>query len=72
MISKRVVVQGEGPLGTTKIDQRSNSPGLRITRSCLMQNLDVDMTGFREAVRVEGSSSVQPLLLSCIIRCAPG
>ena len=70
VVSKRVVLQGEGHLGAIRIDQRTNSAGLRLTRSCLLMNLDIDMTGFREAVRVEGSAGVQPLLLSCIVRCA--
>ena len=70
VVDKRVVLQGEGGLGEAKIDQRTNSPGLRLGRSCLLMNLDVDMTGFREAARVEGPASVQPLLLSCILRCS--
>jgi hypothetical protein len=36
----------------------------------VVRNLDIDMTGFREAVLVEGKASVRPLLQRCIIRSA--
>ena len=71
MVDKRVLIQGEGVLGEARLDQRSNSPGLRLARSCWLRGLDLDMTGFREAVRIQGGPSVQPLLSSCIIRRAP-
>ena len=34
----------------------------------MVRNLDIDMTGFRAAVLVEGKASVRPLLQRCIIR----
>lgn len=36
----------------------------------MVRNLDIDMTGFREAVLVEGKASIRPLLQRCIIRLA--
>jgi hypothetical protein len=36
----------------------------------VVRNLDIDMTGFREAVLVEGKSAVRSLLQRCIIRSA--
>ena len=68
MVDKRILIEGEGLLGEARLDQRANSPGLRLRRSCWLRNLDLDMTGFREAVRIEGGPAVQPLLSSCILR----
>lgn len=31
-------------------------------------NIEVDMTGFREAVMITGSENVRPLLQNCCIR----
>lgn len=59
---------GEGALGEASIDQRANCPTFRITRACVVRNVDIDMTGFREAVMVEGPTSLQPLIQGCIIR----
>lgn len=67
-IDKRLLISGEGRLGETQIDQRANSPTFRIRRTCVIQNLDLDMTGFRECVNVGGSSFVHPLVSSCKIR----
>ncbi|EIE22744.1 hypothetical protein COCSUDRAFT_16318 [Coccomyxa subellipsoidea C-169] len=69
-VSKRVLIRGEGSLGETRIDHRANCPTLRISRSCVIQDLDIDMTGFREALKVEGAASVQPVCQNCIIRCS--
>ena len=68
VVGKRVLIEGEGLLGEARLDQRANSPGMRLRRSCWLRNLDLDMTGFREAVCIEGGPSVQPLLSSCILR----
>ena len=67
---KRLLIQGEGRLGETKVDQRANSPTFRITRSCVVRNLDLDMTGFHEAVVVTGGAGVAPIIDGCIIRWA--
>ena len=74
-IDKRLLIRGEGRLGETQIDQRANSPTFRIQRTCVIHNLDLDMTGFRECLFVGGSVSVHPLVSSCKIRfvpCLPG
>jgi hypothetical protein len=68
-IDKRRLICGEGRLGETQIDQRANSPTFRISRTCVIHNLDLDMTGFRECLNVGGSSNVHPLVSSCKIRC---
>lgn len=67
-VSKRVLIRGEGTLGETRIDHRANCPALRVSRTCLIRDLDVDMTGFREAVKIEGPVHTQPAFLNCIIR----
>ncbi|KAK9828720.1 hypothetical protein WJX72_001708 [[Myrmecia] bisecta] len=69
-IDKRILIRGEGLLGETRIDQRANCPTFRISRNCVIQNIDVDMTGFREAIMVTGPKEVQPLIEDCIIRCS--
>ena len=66
-VSKRVLIFGEGVLGEVTVDQRANSPAFRISRSCVIQNLSLDMTGFRECVSVTGSNSVLTLLRDCNI-----
>ena len=70
-IDKRLLIRGEGRLGETQIDQRANSPTFRIRRTCVIHNLDLDMTGFRECLFVGGAASVHPLVSSCKIRFAP-
>lgn len=67
-MNKRLLIKGEGALGEARIDHRSNAPAFRISRSCVLHGIDIDMTGFREAVKVEGTSQVQPLIQNCIIR----
>ena len=69
-IDKRVYIRGEGSLGETKIDHRANAPCFRIRRTCLIQNLDLDMTGFRECVCVAGNARVEAFLRDCNIRLA--
>ncbi|KAK9904188.1 hypothetical protein WJX75_006312 [Coccomyxa subellipsoidea] len=69
-VSKRVLIRGEGTLGETRIDHRANCPALRVSRTCLIRDLDIDMTGFREAVKIEGPAHTQPAFLNCIIRCS--
>ncbi len=69
-MAKRVLIQGEGALGEARYDMRANSPALRVARACLIRRLDVDMTGFREALLVEGSANAKPAIQDCIIRRA--
>ncbi len=60
---------GEGRLGETVIDQRANSPTFRITRGgVVVKNIDIDMSGFCEAVMVAGGPSVAPLIEDCLIK----
>lgn len=67
-MDKRVLLRGEGSLGETKIDQRANSPAFRIRRTCVIDRLDLDMTGFRECVCTEGTRTTKALILGCRIR----
>ena len=53
-VTKRVLIRGEGrlhPNPETTVDARGNCPYLRITRTCVVQYLDLDFTGFCEAIR---------------------
>ncbi len=67
-VDKRILIHGEGRLGEASLDQRANSPAFRLRRAAVLRNLDVDMTGFREAVLVEGAAALRPLIDGCIIR----
>lgn len=70
-INKRVIIHGEGSLGATVIDQRANVPTFRFVRGgAVVRNLDLDQTGFREAVLVDGPATVAPLIEQCIIKCS--
>lgn len=67
-ITKRILIRGCGPLRETKVDQRANCPIFRITRSAVIMNLEIDMTGFREAVLITGTDKVCPGIQNCTIR----
>jgi hypothetical protein len=69
-LDKRILIQGQGQLGEASLDQRANSPAFRIRRAAVLRNIDIDMTGFREAVLVEGSATLRPLIDGCVIRRA--
>ncbi|GMH45473.1 hypothetical protein BSKO_13430 [Bryopsis sp. KO-2023] len=69
-VDKRVLIRGIGRLGCTKIDQRANSPTFRITASATILNIDLDMTGFRECILVDGDSTCQPIIHNCILKCS--
>ena len=66
-ITKRILLRGSGQLGDTKIDQRANCPTFRVGRSAVILNIEVDMTGFREAVLITGTDRVCPVLQNCSI-----
>ena len=66
-ITKRILLRGSGQLGDTKIDQRANCPTFRIGRSAVIMNIDVDMTGFREAILITGTDRACPVLQNCSI-----
>ena len=68
-IDKRILIRGEGLLGESKIDQRANAPTFRIRRSCLIHDIDLDMTGFRECISVEGAAYTKALIMRCRIKC---
>ena len=71
VLSKRLLIEGEGALGETIIDQRANCPTFRITRGgVVLRNLDLDQTGFREALLVTGGATVRPLLEGCVLKCS--
>ena len=67
-ITKRILLRGSGQLGDTKIDQRANCPTFRIGRSAVITNIEMDMTGFREAILITGTEKVCPVLQNCSFR----
>ncbi|PSC73819.1 Small glutamine-rich tetratricopeptide [Micractinium conductrix] len=70
-LNKRVMIEGEGALGEATIDQRANVPTFRIVRGgVVLRNIDLDQTGYREALLVEGAAGTAPLLLGCRIKCS--
>jgi len=68
-VKKRVLIRGRGNLGETKVDHRGNSPAFRLSSSSVLLNLDLDMTGYREALKFEGSDPSGALVHDCIVRC---
>ena len=52
-MKKRVRIRGSAALGEARLDFRGNSPAFRFRSSSVLLNLDVDFSGFREAVRFE-------------------
>jgi hypothetical protein len=69
-VDKRVLIRGEGRLGDTTVEQRSNSPLMRLSAPAVLQNLVLDLCGFRECLLVEGDARVTPLLEGCTVRCS--
>lgn len=69
-VGRRVLIQGQGSLGETRYDMRGNSPALRLGACCVVRGLDIDMTGFREALKVEGARTARPHISDCLIRRA--
>ena len=67
-ITKRILLRGSGGLGDTKLDQRANCPTFRLGRSAVIMHVEVDMTGFREAILITGTDRVCPVLQDCSIR----
>ncbi len=65
----RVLIHGQAALGEARIDQRANAPAFRLRRTAVLRNVDIDMTGFREALLVEGGPGVKPFVQRCVIRC---
>ena len=69
-VDKRVVIRGEGDFREAVVDARNNSPIFRIQRPCVLMNLDIDFTGFSEAIRVEGKLTCDPLIEHTQIVCS--
>lgn len=70
-ITKRILIEGEGQLGETVVDQRANVPTFKIERGgVVIRNLDIDHTGFREAILIDGTDNVNPLIEGCDIKCS--
>jgi hypothetical protein len=70
-INKRILIEGQGTLGEMVIDQRANCPTFRITRGgVVLRNLDIDHTGFREALLIDGKATVTPFIENCILKCS--
>ena len=70
-VDKRILVRGEGALRDATVDCRNNAPTFRVERSCVLQNLDLDHTGFCEAVLIAGDRRVRPLIERCGIKDSP-
>jgi parallel beta-helix repeat protein len=69
-VNKRVLIRGEGQLGDTVLEQRANAPLFRLLAPAVVQNLVLDLCGFRECISCEGSARCTPLLESCTIKCS--
>lgn len=69
-VDKRVIIRGEGAFREATLDARNNSPIFRITRPCVIQNVDVDFTGFSEAIRIVGDERVKPFIENCRVKCS--
>ncbi|CAG9465959.1 unnamed protein product [Pedinophyceae sp. YPF-701] len=67
-VDKLVHIAGSADGGATVYDHRANCPALHITHDCVLSNLTVDMTGFREGVLVENRCRVA--IDRCVFRCA--
>lgn len=66
-----MLIEGEGALGEAVIDQRANAPTFRITcGGVVLRGIDLDQTGFREALLVAGDAAVVPLIDGCRLRCS--
>jgi tetratricopeptide (TPR) repeat protein len=68
-IKKRILIEGEGMLGDTVLDQRANVPMFKIERGgVVIRNIDLDHTGFRESILIQGPKTSLPLIERCIIK----
>ena len=70
LVDKRILIRGEGALKEATVDCRSNVPLFRVTRPCVIQNVDIDFTGFSQAIHVEGGENVDALIENCRIKCS--
>ena len=69
LVSKRVLIMGEGELGAATLEQRGNAPAFTIQGPAVLMRLAVDLCGFRECVQVVGPLRGAPaLLISCTMR----
>jgi len=41
-----------------------------VTRNAILQNIDIDMTGFRESLYIYGGPKVSPVIEHCRFRCS--
>ncbi|CAK0782952.1 hypothetical protein CVIRNUC_006147 [Coccomyxa viridis] len=67
-VKKRVLIRGSGALGEASLDFRGNSPAFRFRSNSVLINLEIDFSGFREAVRFEEQTGA--LMHRCIIKCS--
>lgn len=67
-VGVRVMIVGEGKLGDTILEQRANTPLLRLSAGCVVRGMELDLCGFGEAVSVVGRAA--PVLRACRIRCS--
>ena len=69
-VEKRILIRGEGRMEETTLDARCNTPVLRITASCTVQNVNIDMTGFRESLYIGGNEDVRPVFEHVRVKCS--
>ena len=62
--------RGEGSLGETVIEQRGNAPLFHFTVPAVVQNLVLDLCGFRECLLFDGSERCTPLVEGCNLKCS--
>jgi hypothetical protein len=69
-VRTRVLIRGEGALGDTVLEQRANAPLFRLRAPAVVQNLVLDLCGFRECLSIDGDAALTPLIEGCNIRCS--
>jgi hypothetical protein len=52
------------------LEQRANAPLFRLCAPAVVQNLVLDLCGFRECLSIEGDARCTPLVEGCKIRCS--
>ena len=69
-VNKRVLICGTGAFGDVTMEQRSNCPLMRITSAAVIQNLSMELCGFRECLLFEGDARNTALMQDCSVRCS--
>ena len=69
-VDKRVLITGAGAFGEVTMEQRSNCPLMRITAAAVIQNLSMELCGFRECLLFEGDARNTAVVQDCSVRCS--